>query len=90
MRATISDGKEKSNTMRNKIIAERLKELRKKKGCTQQEVAEAIGVSTSTYGMYEAGERMPSDKVKIKISAYFKKSVQSIFFAIDATNSNVE
>ena len=60
------------------IIAERLIKLRGNK--TQNEVAEAVGVAQSTYSMYESGQRIPSDDVKIRIAKYFKKTVQSIFF----------
>lgn len=60
-------------------IAERLRELRGSR--SQKEVAEAIGVSRSTYNMYELGERIPKDEIKKKISAYYHKSVATLFFA---------
>lgn len=59
-------------------IAEKLVKLRGDK--TQKEIAEAIGVAQSTYAMYEIGQRIPSDEVKIRIAKYFKKTVQFIFF----------
>ena len=65
--------------MDNKVISEKLRKLRGNK--SQREIAEVIGVATSTYGMYEAGERTPSDEVKIRIANHYKKSVQSIFFS---------
>ena len=60
-------------------IGKRLKELRGNK--TQAEVAKAIGISVSSLSMYEQNERTPRDETKMKLAAYFKKSVQSIFFA---------
>lgn len=60
-------------------IAERLVKLRGKR--TQAEVAEAIGVSPSAYSMYETGERIPRDETKIRIAQYYKRTVNSIFFA---------
>ena len=60
-------------------IGKKLKELRGNK--TQAEVAKAIGISVSALSMYEQNERVPRDGTKIKLAAYFKKSVQSIFFA---------
>ena len=60
-------------------IGKRLKELRGKK--TQAEVAKAIGISVSSLSMYEQNKRTPRDGTKMKLAAYFKKSVQSIFFA---------
>lgn len=60
-------------------IAQNLVELRGKK--TQAEVAEQLGISQSTYAMYETGKRMPSDEVKIRIAKLYKKTVQAIFFS---------
>lgn len=65
--------------MDNTIIAERLVKLRGNK--TQKEVAEAVGIAQSTYAMYESGQRIPSDNVKIRLAKYFKRTVQTIFFA---------
>lgn len=60
-------------------IAERLVRLRGKR--TQAEVAEAIRVSPSAYSMYETGERIPRDEIKIRIAKFYKRTVNSIFFA---------
>lgn len=61
------------------VIAERLIELRGSR--SREEVANAIGVSVSALGMYEQGRRMPRDEIKVKFAKYYKKTVQSIFFA---------
>lgn len=47
---------------------------------TQQEIAEALHLTKSAWSMYEKGERMPRDEIKIKIANYFGKTVQEIFF----------
>ena len=57
---------------------EKLRELRGNR--TKGTVAEAIGVSYSSYTKYERNERRPTDKVKERIAKYYKKSIQSIFF----------
>ena len=62
-----------------KKIGERLAVLRGSR--TQKEVADAIGVSPATISMYEAGERMPTDDIKIRLAKYYKRSVVTIFFA---------
>lgn len=59
-------------------IAKRLVELRGDK--TREEVAKAIGVSKSAIAMYETGERIPRDPIKLKIADYYGKTVQEIFF----------
>lgn len=63
-----------------KVIGDRLRQLRGSR--TQKEVAEAINVSEMSISLWERGERVPSDDLKIKIAAYYKKSVQSIFFKV--------
>lgn len=59
-------------------IAEKLIALRGKK--SREEVAKALGLSISAISMYENGERIPRDSIKIKIANYYTKSVQEIFF----------
>ena len=65
---------------RNKI-ASKLINLRKSVKKTQEEVARAVGISTSALEMYEAGERLPRDEVKIRLANYYNVSVEFIFFA---------
>jgi DNA-binding XRE family transcriptional regulator len=47
---------------------------------TQQEVADAIGVSVSAIGMYETGMRVPRDNIKVRLAEYFRMSVQELFY----------
>lgn len=56
----------------------KLKELRGDR--SQEEMANAIGITKSSWAMYERNERVPRDEVKVKIAKYFGKSVQEIFF----------
>lgn len=58
-----------------------IRKLREKSGISQLELSEIIGVSPSSITMYECGERVPRDAIKIKIANYFGVSVESIFFA---------
>jgi len=64
--------------MNRKAIAEKLTSLRGDK--TQDEVAHAIGISTSALSMYECGERIPRDEIKIKIAEYYNVTVSEIFY----------
>ena len=61
-----------------KEIAKMLVELRGER--SREEVAKAVGVSISAISMYENGERVPRDDVKVKIANLYHKSVQEIFF----------
>lgn len=65
--------------MDTRTIGKRLIELRGSR--TQEEVAKALGVSLSAIGMYERGERLPRDEVKVALAKYYDVTVQSIFFA---------
>lgn len=66
--------------MNRKKISENLIRLRLKNKKTQKEVADAIGIAVSTYGMYEIGKRIPNDENKRKIAKFFGTTVQAIFF----------
>lgn len=59
-------------------IGKKLSDLRGNK--SQEEVAKAVGISTSALSMYECGERIPRDIIKVRLAKYYKKSVQYIFF----------
>lgn len=56
-----------------------LKQLRKERNLKQREVAEALGITTSYYGMIEIGTRRPSLSLAIKISRYFNLSIEEVF-----------
>ena len=55
-----------------------LRDLRGEK--TQEEIAKAVGITKSSWAMYERGERIPSDEVIIQIAQYFGITVQDVFF----------
>ncbi len=59
-------------------VAERLVEAR---GNTpRKEVADAVGVSLSALSMYESGQRIPRDEIKVKLAQYYGTTVQALFF----------
>ena len=60
-------------------IGHHLRELR---GDTpRKEVAFSLGISLSALAMYERGERVPRDEVKKRIAAYYRTTVEEIFYA---------
>ena len=65
--------------MNNLEIGKRLIALRGDR--TQEEVARANKISVSAIGMYERGERIPRDEVKLSLAKYYDTTVQSIFYA---------
>lgn len=64
--------------MNAEAIGKRISELTY--GRDKTEIAEALGISSSALRMYEAGQRIPKDEIKIKIAKYFNMTVQEIFF----------
>ena len=64
--------------MNAKQIGARLIELRGNK--TQGKVAQDLGITPSSLSMYENGERIPRDEVKIKIAKYYDTTVEAIFY----------
>lgn len=72
------DGGDKMVEMNAKAIGKKLVELRGNK--TQEEVAKSLKISVSALSMYERGERIPRDNIKIRISSYYKKPIHKIFF----------
>lgn len=67
--------------MNKKAMGEKLRSLRKEKHKTVMEVATACGISQSALTMYENGERVPRDEIKMRLADYYKRTVQTIFFA---------
>lgn len=62
-----------------------LRELRGDR--TQEEIAKAIGITKSSWAMYERGERTPRDETKMRIAEFFGRSIEEIFFSTPSTNS---
>ncbi len=62
--------------MRNDIRA-----LRTERGLSQQQLAEAMGVSRQTINSIEKERYMPSLPLAIAIARYFRTTVEEIFHA---------
>lgn len=64
--------------MKNRIRIERAE-----KGITQQQLAEAVGVSRQTIVAIETNRFQPSTPLALKIARYFARPVESIFILDD-------
>ncbi len=53
--------------------------LRLQKGTTQEDLAEAVGVTRQTVIAMEKGNYTPSVHLALKISQYFKVPVEKVF-----------
>ncbi|MDX5103560.1 helix-turn-helix transcriptional regulator [Lactobacillus jensenii] len=68
--------------MVNKAIID----ARKKKGLTQQELADKLGISKGMVSMLESGERTGTAKMMSKYADYFGITVDALFFADKGNN----
>ena len=50
---------------------------------SQQDLADAVGVTRQTIFSIEKGKFVPSTLLALKIAKFFKKSVEDIFFIIE-------
>lgn len=57
----------------------RLTEIRKERGITQEELADALEVSRQTIGSLENGRYNPSIILAFRIARYFHLSIEEIF-----------
>lgn len=61
------------------ILSNQLHVLRAQKKLTQQDLADAIGVTRATVNALEKGNYNPSLELAFRLSLYFKKNIQDIF-----------
>jgi putative transcriptional regulator len=63
----------------NDRVQNYVKELRKERGLTQEELAAAIGVSRQTIISIERGRYVPSLPLALKIAGFFRCSTDEMF-----------
>lgn len=67
--------------MNQKQIGEFLKQLRKEKGITQEQLAEELNVSARTVSRWETGRNMPDISLLVEIADFFELSIPEIIHA---------
>lgn len=67
----------------SQAIGQKLLELRGTR--SREEVAAAIGISRTAVQMYENGQRVPKDSIKVKLAKFYNVSVQELFFSSEYT-----
>ena len=65
----------------------RLEILRKERKMTQQDVANALGLPTTTYRNYEKDEREPSSEILVNISKLYDVSIDWLLGRSEYRNS---
>ena len=70
--------------------ADRIKQLRKKKGISQSELAELIGVKNNTVSTWERGTRKPDFEALNLLSDYFEVCFEYILGSSDKEEARVK
>lgn len=68
-------------------FGERLQTLRKSKGLSQKQVADAVGISASVISNYESSERTPSLENLIALAGFYRCSTDYLL-GIEKIDSN--
>jgi putative transcriptional regulator len=67
--------------MKNKLVLKnKLKEIRKEKNISQQELADMVGVSRNTISSLETGQYEPTAKLALILSIALDKEFEEIFY----------
>lgn len=64
----------------------RLEELRRQHGITQEQLAELLGVSRQTVGSLENGRYNPSIQLAFRIAHFFGRQIEDIFLYEEEEN----
>ena len=73
------DSREGVEMMDKKEIARKLVGLRN--GVPREVVAKSVGISVSALQMYECGNRVPRDEIKVALAKHYNVRVDELFFA---------
>lgn len=65
------------------MIGERLSELRKDRGMSQQKLADRLSLTKFTISSYEREKTMPSDEIKVELAKIFNVSLDYLLGLID-------
>jgi putative transcriptional regulator len=60
-------------------LKNRLEELRKKAGITQEDLADRLEVSRQTIGSLEGGRYNPSIQLAFKLARFFRVTIEEMF-----------
>jgi len=65
--------------MKKEVVKNTVHTLRTTQGVTQEDLAEAVGVTRQTIIAIEKGNYTPSVTLALKISSFFKQPLETIF-----------
>ena len=60
-------------------FGEKIKELRKELGITQQQLSDALNVTRNAVALYETNQNNPSHEILLKMAEYFDISLDELY-----------
>ncbi len=63
-------------------LQNQIKKMRNEKNITQQDLADAVGVSRQTIVAIEKGNYIPSLVLAMQLAGFFKVSVEKLFYIL--------
>lgn len=81
MMFTEREQKEVTKLLDAKAIGGRIKALREDMNISRSELCRDAGISLSALTMYETGQRVPRDEVKLRLSRCLNTSLEGLFYA---------
>lgn len=67
-----------------------LRDLRKAKGLSQKQVAEAIGVGRACYNQYECGHRIPDARLLRRLAETLDLTMEQAYLLLPAVHSRYQ
>ena len=71
--------------MNKMVMAKRLTDARGDR--SRETVASEVKISVSALAMYETGQRVPRDEIKVALAEYYGLSIEFLFFASQVHSS---
>lgn len=75
--------------MRNQLLPNKLRELRKAYSYTQDDVAAALGIVRQTYSHYETGKRIPGPEMLYKLAGFYHISIDDLMHLTVDLDKNI-
>ena len=75
--------------MGNELLPQKLKELRKANGYTQDYVASFLGVVRQTYSHYETGLRTPGPETLYKLAGLYNVSIEDLMQLVISLDQSI-
>lgn len=75
--------------MNASVIGKKIKTLRESKNISREDFANAVKISLSALSMYETGQRIPRDEVKLRIARFLNTTIEELFYKLSTRFVNL-